>query len=292
MTTPRKRSRKVQAFVLGEFAAERPTLIDKARAARELLHRIRAILKVESLASARAFVRERGLVLLAADAELPNLVDATLGRRANVAERVPQDGASQPPWDWWRELSHGDEVACVKLFRNEDTAVARRLWPAVASCAGELAARARHGTLSPLARTLFDELDKHGPSTTAALCAAHKLKGDAGRLRFERARRELEAHLLVVTREEGGERVHELLVRWLPERALRLGRRLGPVKARKQLVQAAVDAAVIMKERAAAWFPWSESLTVGLIEELVAAGEIRRVEEGGERYLVSTGVVE
>ena len=90
-----------------------------------------------SVEDAMAFVRKRGVVLVAAKGSEPSLVEAIVGRSFKgswwaLAER-------KHVYHTLRAVSESEEVLVCRLVDGKITLVHRRLWPALARLAGRFA---------------------------------------------------------------------------------------------------------------------------------------------------------
>src|SRR3990172_9068477 len=91
-------------------------------------HRLSLSLRLKSIAEARKFLREHGAVLWSAKAELPNLLDAIIGRVANGQERVyGKPAGSCYQWRW--QLLKDPEFLECRYFRRMSAGVHIDLWP-------------------------------------------------------------------------------------------------------------------------------------------------------------------
>src|SRR5688572_25099614 len=171
-------------------------ILAKAEAWKRKTHRLSIDLRLRSVQEATAFLREHGVVLWNAKAELPNLLDAIIGRVANGQERVygkPAENCYR-----WREqiMSHPDFLEC-RFFSKLSTVLHQDLWPFATVFAHINRKKTEEGTnpLSKDARKILAFLQREGPTRTDVLRKALKFSSpEQGRL-FHRAKRDLQNHL-------------------------------------------------------------------------------------------------
>jgi hypothetical protein len=148
--------------------------------------------------AAAAFVRVRGLVMLWGGTELPSLQEAAAGvavPRMTLAS--PGVGAA---WTWAKTLTEAEHFACVKLFRNRLTLVARRLWPVVAALAPCPEHLWRAGKLSNAAHEVAAFLEKEGPASTLELRECLPRRVPVLPASLQKGLRELEEKLVIYPR--------------------------------------------------------------------------------------------
>ena len=93
-------------------------------------HHLSLPLRLKTLPEAKKFLKEQVVALWNGKAEIPNLLDATLGRIARGRERN-QGSAIENCLLWRREiLATPDFVEC-KLFCKLPTVIHQDLWPSV-----------------------------------------------------------------------------------------------------------------------------------------------------------------
>jgi hypothetical protein len=229
---------------------------------------------LESLDEAAEFVQERGLVTLTPDCALPSLFEACQEEAYDPAKT----GFAQWPKTkyWWPiALEERDDVVATKLHRGKTLLLsldAARLADPICRAELERMEAAEEGW-ARLLRHLADA----GPSEledlqTELALAARELKS---------LRHRLERCGAVVARSTVYEEPHRhtsLLARWDQAHP----RRSGASDVRQalgDLVCAGVRAAVVAPEREPArWFSWRWYWDDGIVDELVAAGRLVRVD--------------
>jgi len=233
---------------------------------------------LESLDEADAFAADRGLLTRTADSALPSLYEA-------CHEEAYQPGgvgfATWPAtkWPWFGELiERGYLCAGVHCGKNllVSEEIAGLLDPI---CRAELdRARAEGGDW----RRLLDHLAVVGPSDIQDVLIELGLK----RQELKALRSPLErigaivARSLMVTAGEGHAHTSEI-ARWDQVRpAASSAPPADPVDAFADLLVAAVRAAVVAPERELRrrWFSWQWYWTDTLVDDLVRAGRLRRLD--------------
>jgi hypothetical protein len=227
-----------------------------------------------SLDEAAEFVRERGLVTLTPSGSLPSLFEACQEEPYDPAK----SGFAQWPRTkhWWPvALEEREDVVATKLLRGKtlllSAEVARVVDPI---CRAELA---RLVQSDPEWARLLRHLETAGPSQLDDLRTELELRPrDLKALRspLERCGALVRRQLVLET--AGGGHVHTTeLARWdqVVPRAAHGEPDLG------ELVVAGVRAAVVAPERELArWFSWPWRWEDGLVERLVRAGRLERVD--------------
>jgi hypothetical protein len=228
-----------------------------------------------SVAEADAFLRDRGLLTRTPDCALPSLYEA-----CHEDPYLPgSPGFATWPaarWPWFGELAgHGHLIAAVHRGKNllVSAEVARLLDPI---CRAEIA-RMRAADRS-WAR-LLDHLAAAGPSSI------EDLRGELGlkRQELKALRAPLErcgaivSRSLQVTAGEGHRHSSEL-VRWDQAYPGSSGTGEDPVVAFRDLLAAAVRAAVVAPEtELRRWFSWQWYWTDSLVDDLIRQGRLRRI---------------
>jgi hypothetical protein len=233
-----------------------------------------------SLDEAGAFLRERGMLTRTTDCAMPSLYEA-----CHEAPFKPGSlGFATWPatkWPWFGELTERGHL-CVAVHRGKNLLIA-----------GETAAlldpicRAetdRMRAADPGWRRLLDHLAAAGPSTIDDL----RVELDLKRQELKALRSPLErcgaivARSAAVTAGEGHGQTHSSeLARWdqvYRGATAKPAAPAGPAAALADLLVAAVKAAVLAPEpELSRWFSWQWYWTGTLIEDLVAAGRLRRL---------------
>jgi hypothetical protein len=231
---------------------------------------------LESLEEADAFLRDRGLLTRTADCALPSLYEAC---HEDPYKPGSPGFATWPAtkWPWFGELAErGYPVTAVHRGKNllVSGEVARLLDPI---CRAEIE-RMRAADRSW--GRLLDHLAAAGPSSVEDLRIELGLKRQE--LRSLRAPLErcgaVVSRSLQVTAGEGHPHSSEL-ARWDQVYPGPAGTGADPGRALKDLIVAGVRAAVVVPERELRrWFSWQWYWPDTLIDDLVGAERLRRVD--------------
>jgi hypothetical protein len=229
-----------------------------------------------SVEVADVFLRDRGLLTRTADCALPSLYEA-------CHEDPYQPGspgfATWPAtkWPWFGELGErGHLIVAVHRGRSllVSGEVARLLDPI---CRAEIA---RMRAADRGWRRLLDHLAAAGPSNIEDLRAELGLK----RQELKALRAPLErcgaivSRSLHVTAGQGHQHSSEL-VRWDQAYQASSGTGEDPVTAFRDLIAAAVRAAVLAPEaELRRWFSWQWYWSDSLVDDLIGQGRLRRID--------------
>jgi hypothetical protein len=233
---------------------------------------------LESLDEAADFLRDRGLLTRTADCALPSLYEAC---HEEPYQPGGQGFATWPAtkWPWFGQLGdRGYQIVMVhrgkNLLAGADTA---RLLDPICRAEIERMRAADQGW-----RRLLDHLAMAGPSNIEDLRTELSLKRQE--LRALRAPLErcgaIVSRSLVMTAGEGHTHSSEL-ARWdqAYAGAVSPGQPADPATAFGDLITAAVRSAVVAPERELSrWFSWQWYWTDTLVDDLVRAGRLRRVD--------------
>lgn len=242
-----------------------------------------------SLDEAEGFLRERGMLTRTTDSALPSLYEA-------CHEEAYQPGghgfAAWPAtkWPWFGELT-GRGYLCVAVHRGKNLLVT----PETAALLDPVcrAETDRMRAADPAWRRLLDHLAMAGPSVSDDV----RLELDLKRQELKALRAPLERCGAIVARSvtlpsdprpaSGGAAASSdshtyasELARW--DQAYptdQAAASADPVSALGDLLVAAVGAAVVAQEaEARRWFSWPWYWTPTLVDDLVQAGRLRRVD--------------
>jgi len=269
------------------------TILAKAEAWKRKAHRLSLDLRLRSVSDARKFVREQGVVLWNAKAELPNLADAIIGRVANSAERVhgkPAETCHQ----WRGQILQDSEFLECKFFRNLTTVLHQDLWPyasVIATANREQASK--DVMLSKDARRILHYLDLEGATRSDALRKALKYTAPAEMRTFHKAKRELQSALLVLGKEDKDSKSHthtEILTLWnqsLPRTVLNRADQLSPEEASWNLLSATLQSCILSPEKSIPrWFRWNRISLSKLLDRLRQSREFVRVDYRRQVWIV------
>src|SRR6266699_3061639 len=250
--------------------------LTELRERRELQCRLRPERALRSLAEADAFLRDRGLLTRSADCALPSLYQAC---HEDPYKPGSQGFGTWPAtkWPWFGELAErGYLLAAVHRGKNllVTSEVADLLDPI---CRAEIT---RMHAADPGWRRLLDHLAAAGPSSIDDLRLELRLK----RQELKALRAPLERCGAIVARSvqvtAGDGHLHSSeLARWDQVHPGSGGTGTDPRRALADLIAAGVRAAVVAPERELRrWFSWPWYWTDALVDGLVRAGRLRRVD--------------
>jgi hypothetical protein len=231
---------------------------------------------LRSLDEAAAFLRDRGLLTRTTDCALPSLYEAC----HDEPYRPGRPGFATWPaqkWPWFGELAgRGYLITAVHRGKNllVSGEVAALLDPI---CRAEIE---RMRAFDDVWRRLLDHLAAVGPSSMDDLRTELRLK----RQELKALRSPLERCGAIVSRSlevtaGAGEQHASVLARWDQAYPAGGSAGAGPGPALKELVVAGVRAAVVAPEaEIRRWFSWQWYWSGTLIDDLVRAGRLRRVD--------------
>ena len=273
-------------------------ILTKAAAWKRKTHRLAIDLRLRSVPEAAAFLREHGVVLWNAKAELPNLLDAIIGRVANGQERVygkPAENCYR-----WREqiISNPDFLEC-RFFLKLSTVLHQDLWPSATVFARMNRKKAEDGAVSKDARKILGFLQKEGPTRTDVLRKALKYSSpEQGRL-FHRAKRDLQNHLVILGKEDHLSKAHthaEILDLWencMPKNVRTKSEQLDENGGRTKLLSMTLQSCVLSNEkRISSWFAWCDNGISDSIEKLIQKKDFVRVPYKKDTWIIPRKVIE
>jgi hypothetical protein len=230
---------------------------------------------LRTLGEADEFLRDRGLLTRTTDCALPSLYEAC----HEDPYRPGRAGFATWPaekWPWFGELA-GRGYLATSVHRGKNLLVsgeAAALLDPICRAEIERMRGCDHGW-----RCLLDHLAAAGPSSTSDLRTELGLK----RQELKALRSPLERCGAIVSRSAevttgAGEPHAAVLARW-DQAYPGGGTGAGPGQALKDLIVAGVHAAVVAPEaEPRRWFSWQWYWTGTLIDDLVRAGRLRRVD--------------
>jgi hypothetical protein len=274
-------------------------IFTKAEAWKRKTHRLSLDLRLKSVGEAASFLREHGVVLWNAKAELPNLLDAIIGRVANGRERVygkPAENCYR-----WREqlMSNQDFLEC-RFFSRLSTVLHQDLWPFATVFARENRKKAEAGQgVSRDGRKIIVFLEQEGPMRTDHLRKALRFTTpEQGRI-FHRAKRDLQNKLILLAKEDPDSKVHthaEILDFWensMPKVVRTKADQIDHPGGRLKLLSATLQSCVLSNEkRIPAWFNWCEEGVVESLENLLQKKDFVRVPLKKDSWIVPRKVIE
>jgi len=256
--------------------------LDQLRERRAFEGRLTEDRALGSLDEAEAFLRDRALLTRTADCALPSLYEAC----HEPAYRPGTPGFGTWPatkWPWFGALTERGHL-CLAVHRGKNLLVSAEAAALIDPIAAAETDRMRAEDLGW--RRLLDHLARVGPSATEDLRTELSLK----RQELKALRSPLERCGVIVARsvamtsgrgdadgEGDGHRHDSVLYRW--DQVYEGPRVVAePTEAFADLIVTAVRAAVVAPEpELRRWFSWPWYWTPTLIEDLVRAGRLRRV---------------
>lgn len=274
-------------------------IIAKAEAFKRKTHRLSLDLRLKSVNDAATFLREQGVVLWNAKAELPNLLDAIIGRVANGRERVygkPAENCYR-----WREqlISNQDFLEC-RFFSKLSTVLHQDLWPYATVFARINRKKAEAGTgISKEGRRILQFLEREGPMRTDKLRKALKFTTpEQGRI-FHRAKKDLQNHLVLLAREDPEAKVHthaEILDFWencMPKNIRARADQIDEANGRLKLLSSTLQSCVLSNEkRIPSWFAWADDGVSESLEKLLQKKDFVRVPFKKDAWVIPRRVIE
>jgi hypothetical protein len=268
-------------------------IFTKAEAWKRKTHRLSLDLRLKSVSDAASFLREHGVVLWNAKAELPNLLDAIIGRVANGQERVygkPAENCYR-----WREqlMSNPDFLEC-RFFSKLSTVLHQDLWPFATVFARENRKKveAEQG-VSKEVRKILTFLEREGPTRTDNLRKALRFSTpEQGRI-FHRAKRDLQNQLVLLAKEDPESKTHthaEILDFWencMPKSVRGKADQIDQNGGRLKLLSATLQSCVLSNEkRIPAWFTWCDEGVKESLEKLLQKKDFVRVPLKKENWII------
>ena len=273
---------------------ETSKILSRAEAWKRKTHRLSLDLRVRSLPEARRFIREQSAVLWNTRAELPNLVDAIIGRIANGKERT-QGKPVESCLLWREQLLRDPEFLECHFFRKQSTVLHQDVWPYATVFAKLNRKRATEDRLvSKEAKKILTYLNNEGPARTDHLCRALKLNSVAEKRSFQRAGQELQDLLILLAKEgqdtETRKKV-EVLDFWencVPKTQVNRAEYISVKDAEMKLLSTALHSSVLTLEKnIPRWFEWCHQNCSEALEKLIERKEFLRVKQGKTSWIVS-----
>jgi hypothetical protein len=267
-------------------------IVAKAEAWKRRAHRLSLNLRLKSIAEANGFLREHSLVLWNAKAELPNLLDAIIGRVANGHERVYGKPAENC-YLWRQQIMKNQEFLECHFFSKLATVVHQDLWPYITVFARHNRKLAEEESRSREAKRILSFLNREGPTRSDVLRKELRLTTpEQGRL-FHRAKKDLQNHLVIVGKADEGPRIRahaEVLDFWencIPKQIKTKADQMDQAGACLKLLSATLQSCVLSKEKKIpTWFNWTDSGIKESLEKLIQRKDFVRVLHRKECYIV------
>jgi hypothetical protein len=254
-------------------------------------HHLSMDLRLRSLADARKFVKEHSIILWDAKAELPNLLDAILGRIANGKER--ELGKAAENCKLWREqlLCEPDFVEC-RFFRKYSTAIHQDLWPFITVFARINREKVEEGDLlSRDAKKILNYLKREGPTPKNQVRKALKYTSTRDVRLFQKAKMELHSYLILAIRSESAKReegpILDLWENSMPRPVKTAADKITENEAGARLLSASLNSSILSCEKQLPkWFTWANGESGDWAESLVASRNFMRVARRGDNWII------
>lgn len=268
-------------------------MLARAEAWKKKSHRLSLDLRIKSIQEAKRFLKDHSLVLWEDKAELPNLLDAMLGRIANERERA-EGRAAETCHQWRRQLLKDSEVVECRFFRRFSTAIHQDLWPSATLFARrnrELAEEKE--TVSRDALKIMKYLTQEGAATVGEIRKALRYDSALQARSFHRGKRELQERLIILASEEKSENGRsggETLTFWssrMPKQVISRAEQIHEGEARLKLLASALDSCVLSDEKSVRrWFAWDGNDPLESVEELIAKKALVRVNHQKQSWII------
>jgi hypothetical protein len=278
---------------------ESKKLLAKAEVWKRRTHRLSLDLRLRSVPEARKFIREQSVVLWNTRAEIPNLVDAIIGRIANGKERT--HGRPAESCLLWREqLLQDSEFLECRLFRKQSTVLHQELWPYATYFAKANKKKAiEDHCISRDARKILAYLADEGPTNADHLRQDLKFQTTTEKRSFQKATHELQDLLIVLTKDTKdpeSNRKTELLDFWencLPKLTSAKTEHVSAKEAQLKLLSAALHGSVLTPEKnILSWFEWCSQNSAEALDKLIERKEFLRLKQGRTSWIVSRKALE
>jgi hypothetical protein len=267
-------------------------ILARVEALKKRNHRLSLDLRLKSVQEAKKFLKDHSLVLWDNKAELPNLLDAILGRIANEKER--NDGRPSETCLRWRvELLEDAELVECPFFRKLSTALHQDLWASATLFAWKNRKLAEEGgTVSREALKIMKYLSQEGAARTDEILKALRYNTPSLARLFHRAKRELQERLIVLITDDAASkgRGKETLTFWssrMPKQVLARAEQTCESEARLKLLAATLDSCVLSDEKnIRRWFVWDSKDPMESVEELIAKKTLVRVQHQKQSWII------
>lgn len=266
-------------------------IFTRAETWKKKAHCLSVNLRLRSLADARKFLKEHSIVLWDAKAELPNLLDAILGRIANGKER--EVGKAAENCKLWRDqLLREPEFLECRFFRRYSTAIHQELWPFITVFARLNREKVEEGDLlSRDAKKILNYLKREGPTPKNQVRKALKYTSTREARLFQKAKMELHSHLILAIRhvsttsEEG--LVLDLWENCMPRTIRSSADKITEVEAGAKLLSAALNSSVLVCEKQLPkWFTWANVESGDWAQSLLASRAFMRIVRRGDNWII------
>jgi hypothetical protein len=270
-------------------------ILAKAEAWKRKSHHLSLTLRLRSVSEAKRFLREHSVVLWNEKGDLPNLLDATMGRIANGRERVKGKAAENCDHLRTQVLQDPEFLDC-RFFCRQDTALHERLWPFATVISRVNYSHVKDSArISREAKRILSFLEREGPTAPNRLKEALKLSGGPEARTFHRANLELFDELLVLPKPLAHEKGAIQLDLWehcMPKPVRSRAEQLSEKEAALQLISATLQSSVLSVEKnIPRWFTWLDKDLKELIDQLIEKKHFLRVIYRKKSYIISKKIL-
>jgi len=266
-------------------------ILAKAEAWKRKAHRLSLNLRLKSINDANNFLREHSVVLWSAKAELPNLLDAIIGRVANGQERVYGKPAENC-YRWREQIIQGPEFLECRFFSKMSTVVHQDLWQYITIFSRQNRKRAESDSRSKEVKKIIAFLKHEGPTRTDILRKELKfVTPEQGRV-FHRAKKELQNQLILIGRIDKASSVHthaevlDFFENSVPKQVKTKSDLIDETAASMKLLSVTLQSCVVSKEKSIPrWFGWTGGIKESL-EKLIQRKDFVRIQHRKDSYII------
>jgi hypothetical protein len=275
------------------FAMDSKKIVLKAEAWKIKSHRLSLSLRLKSTADAKRFIREHAAVLWSEKAEIPNLLDAIIGRIASENERH-NSRAAESCRIWRQELLTDPELLECAFFRKRNTVMHQDLWPYLTHFASRNRNRIdEEPLLSKDAKRIYNFLAREGATPAGDMRKGMHSAGLGDARAFRKAEEELQNLLLIAVRKEpqaGKETsiiIFDLWENSMSKTVRARADQLTERESRLKLLAVALNGSVLTREKdIRRWFNWCSVDCLEALETLVQNKTFVRVKQGKDVWIV------
>lgn len=267
-------------------------ILAKAEAWKRKTHRLSLNLRLKSVAEAGSFLREHSIVLWNAKAELPNLLDAIIGRVANGQERVYGKPAENC-YRWREQIMKNSEFLECRFFCKLSTVIYQDLWPYITVFARANRKKAEEESRAKEVRKILGFLNDEGPTRTDVLRKALKFTTPEQGRAFHRAKKELQNRLVLLGKEDQESQVHthaEVLDFWencIPKSVRTRADQIDEATSSLKLLSTTLQSCVLTSEkRISSWFAWTDTGLKEPLEKLLQRKDFVRIPFKNDLWIV------
>jgi len=269
------------------FIMDTRKIIKKAELVKTKNHRLSFDLRLKSIPEAKKFLREHAVVLWDVKAEIPNLLDATLGRIANDRERTSGKSAENCS-NWRTQILQDPEFLDCPFFRKISTSLHEDLWPFVTVVSKHNREKALDSSqTSKEAKRVVSLLSKEGRMTVPELQKALRCTTPSEKRQLQKTRRELNQMLILISGADGDDLWENRMSKAIRGRA----DQIGSVEARKKLISATLRSSILCPEKnISRWFGWLNGDATEL-KSVLDSREFVRIEQQKTSWILPRNLI-